>query len=306
MNSRTSSQMSSDTHSRGSVSRRRVRFERHPSQVMFDPASSQFVVTWSKCGKPESERLASRRDPMTWIPSVGAVATLFDRGRIPQGQVVYAAMAIGRAWKDGDRDMLDTEEAKKAAELVYDLSSMCKDPLSPSCARDIGQAIRRLLDEMAAVSFMGVKPEELEDAAVLPSLEKATRECLSTDGFVNWTHSSMRRRFLYCLNRKERTKVAYTLTSLLFDTGSCPLLSLTDRRTLRMIAFSESGLVIGFTVENTMAFFGKALAKMREMKADGRSSLGERMTQQQFSDSVCPACDKTDNNLKKGEKQCNS
>ena len=274
------------SHSRGKPSRRRVRFERHPSQVMFDPSSYQFVVTWSKCGKAFEERLAARRDPMTWMPSVGAVATLFDRGCIPSCQVVSAARAIGRAWEAGDRGLLDTEGAKKAAELVHDLSSMCVDAGSASVERDIGQAMRHLLDEMAEVAFMNVRSDELEESAVLPALEKAVMECLSLDGFCTWTHSSMRRRFMYCLNRKERTKVVYTLVSLLFDTGSCPLLSLTDRRTLRMMAFSSSGLVIGFTEENTMSFFRKALSKLREMKSEGRNSLGTRMTQKQLADSL--------------------
>lgn len=253
---------------------------------MFDPSLDQFVVTWAKCGKPDDERLAARRDPMTWIPSVCAIATLFDRGCVPSGQVVFAARAIGRAWEAGDRDMLDTEDAKKAAELVHDLASMCVDSGSASVARDVGQAMRHLLDEMAAVAFMNVRPEELEDSSVLPALEKAVRECMSLDGFCTWTHSSMRRRFMYCLNRRERTKVVYTLVSLLFDTGSCPLLSLTDRRTLRMMAFSKSRLVIGFTEESTMSFFRNALSKMREMKAEGRSSLVERMTQKQLVDSL--------------------
>ena len=251
---------------------------------MFDPSLSQFVVTWAKCGKSDEERLAARRDPMTWIPSVGAIATLFDRGCVPSGQVVFAARAIGRAWEAGDRDMLDTEDAKKAAELVHDLSSMCVDAGSSAVARDVGQAIRHLIDEMSAVAFMNLRAEELDDSAVIPALEKAASECLSIDGFAMWTHASMRRRFMYCLNRKERTPVAYTLVSLFFDTGSCPLLSLSDRRTLRMIAFKGTNLT--FSVKNTVEFFKNALSKMREMKASGRCSLVEKMTTKQLADSL--------------------
>ena len=293
MTSLNSSQTCSDARSRGKPQRRRIRFERHPSQVMFDPSSSQFVVTWAKCGKPDEERLAARRDPMTWIPSVGAVATLFDRGCVPPEQVVFAARAIGRAWDAGDRDMLDTEDAKKAAELVHDLSSMCVDASSSSVARDVGQAIRHLIDEMAAVSFMNLRSEDLEDSEVMPALEKASAECLSIDGFGMWTHASMRRRFLYCMNRKERTPVAYTLVSLFFDTGSCPLLSLSDRRTLRMIAFRGTNLALSFTVEHMVGFFKNALSKMREMKASGRCSLIEKMTTKQLADSLADSSEPT-------------
>lgn len=228
---------------------------------------------------------------MTWIPSVSAVATLFDRGCVPQDQVVYAAMAIGRAWAAGDRVDLDTDEAKKAAELVHDLASMCVDANSPSVARDVGQAIRHLLDEMASVRFMNALPEEFDEASVLPPLEKAADECGRVDRFPEWPHASMRRRFLYCLNRRERTPVVYTLVSLLFDSGSCPLLSLSDRRTIRMKTLRKvSGALgtssVGFSPDSMRAFFREALATMREMKADGRRSLGSRMTQKQLADSV--------------------
>lgn len=266
--------------------KRRVRFEHHPSQVMFDPSSLQFVVTWSKCGQPPEKRLAARRDPLTWIPSVSAVATLYDRGCVPQDQIVYAAMAIGRAWAAGDRLLLDTEGAKKAAELVHDLSSMCVNANSPSVARDVGQAMRHLLDEMAGVRFLGLDPSELEHDAVIPSLEKAAHECMSVDDFWSWPHASMRRRFLFCLNRKERTQVAYTLISLLFDSGSCPLLSLSDRRTIRMMAIKECGMSPDSSICDASSFFGAALRMMREMKAEGRSNLAAKMTQKQLADSV--------------------
>lgn len=287
---------------------RRVRFEHRPSLAMFDPSSLQFVVTWSKCGLAPEKRLEARRDPMTWIPSVSAVATLYDRGRVPQDQVVYAAMAIGRAWAAGDRVDLDTDEAKKAAELVHDLSTMCVDANSPAVARDVGQAIRHLLDEMAAVRFMNAPPEAFEEAAVLPALEKAADECGRTDGFAAWPHASMRRRFLYCLNRRERTPVVYTLVSLLFDAGSCPLLSLSDRRTIRMMAFRKvDGMEgpVGFSGDTMRAFLKEALATMRAMKEDGRSALGARMTQKQLADSVAdlPATEKTEEKANQRQKE---
>ena len=263
---------------------RRVKFERQPTQVMFDPSLMSFVVTWSKCRRTAEERLAGRKDPITWVPSVDAIATLYERGCVPNDKIVYAAIAIARAWDSGDRVSLDTESAKKAAELVRDLSCMCVDMSSPAVARDVGHAMRHLLDEMAYVRFMNLSPEDLSDERVMPSMEKAVDECLAIDGFLSWPAYSMRRRFLYCLNRKERTQVAYTLAALLFDTGACPLLSLSDRRTLRMQSVRESGMEC--SREAFVKFMRFALSKMRDMKASGRSRLGESMTSQQLADAI--------------------
>lgn len=278
--------MPSSDRRRNRHRRGKIKFERHASQVVFDPASGKFVVTWVKCDRPSEERLTSHKDPLRWKPSISAVATLYDRGCVPPEQIVFAARAIGDSWKAGDRDLLDTESAKKAAELVSDLSSMCVNPDSSSVMRDIGQAMRHLLDEMASVRFMNAEQEEFEDATVMPALEKAAQECLKSSDFASWPFPSKRRRFLYCLNRKERSKVAYTLVSLIFDTGSCPLLSLTDRRILRMVAIRESGLEAGFTAETMVSFFRFALGKMREAKAAGKCRLEYRLTQQQLADCV--------------------
>jgi hypothetical protein len=195
-------------------------------------------------------------------------------------------MAVGRAWAAGDRDMLDTEGAKKAAELVHDLSTMCVNAASPSVARDVGQAMRHLLDEMAHVRFLNTPADELEESAVMPPLDKSIAECFAQEGFSSWPAPSMRRRFMFCLNKRERTEVAYTLVSLLFDVGSCPLLSLTDRRILRMQAIKSSGIESNYSPESVHAFFSHALLKMREAKADGRPNIGSKMTQQQLADSL--------------------
>ena len=275
---------SSDTTRKGKS--RRTRFERHASQVVFDPVSSSFVVTWEKCSKPMEQRVAAHRDPLVWIPSVSAMATLYDRGCVPHTQTVYAARAVGRAVDAGDREMLDTEGAKKAAELVRDLSSMCVDATSPSVERDVRQAMRHLLDEIAAVRFLNLPAKALEVSEVMPVLDKAAAECFSASGFVSWPAQSMRRRFMFCLNKRERTEVAYTLVSLLFDVGSCPLLSLSDRRVLRMQSIKASGIDETFSPESVHGFFMYALGKMRGMKDEGRSSLGARMTQQQLADSL--------------------
>ena len=295
---------------KASVRRGKIRFERHSSQVVFDPATSDFVVTWTKCGIPDSERLAAKRDPGKWMPSVSAVCTLFDRGCIPQNRIVYAARAIGRAWNAGDRDSLDTEEAKKAAELVADLSSMCVDPESESVAMDIGQAMRHLIDEMAAVRFAGVPCEKFSESAVMPTLEKAAEECFGVDGFESWPAVAKRRRFMFCLNKRERSEVKYTLISLLFDTGSCPLLSLSDRRMLRMRAMREANVVDRLTPESMCSFFRHALSVMRGVKDAGLSRIGGVMSQQQLVDCLSAAdspheiltCCKHDNHEKKHQK----
>ena len=268
------------------MQQRKVKFERHASQVVFDPAMPAFVVTWAKCNRSVEERISEKKDLMSWVPSIDAVATLYDRGCVQSDQIVYAAMAIGRAWDLGDRDVLDTEEAKKAAELVRDLSCMCVNVNSSSVSRDIGQAMRHLLDEMAKVRFMNTSLSDLDEDKIMASLDKSSGECLSIDGFCSWPGQSMRRRFLYCLNRRERTPVAYTLASLIFDSGSCPLLSLSDRGTLRMQASRASGISEGMTAKSMSAFFRYAIMKMRGMSEEGKASLGERITQQQLSDIV--------------------
>lgn len=272
--------------SKPSRSAKRARFERHASQVVFDPDSSSFVVTWAKCSRPIEERVAAHKDPLTWIPSVSAIAVLYDRGCIPHSQTVFAARAVGRAIDAGDREMLDTEGAKKAAELVRDLSSMCVDAASPSVERDVRQAMRHLLDEIAAVRFLNTPASELEESLVMPILDKATDECFSVHGFSSWPVQSMRRRFMFCMNKRERTEVSYTLVSLLFDVGSCPLLSLSDRRALRMQSIKASGIDDAFIPETVHGFFMHALNAMRAMKDEGRSRLGARMTQQQLADSL--------------------
>jgi hypothetical protein len=180
--------------------------------------------------------------------------------------------------------MLDTEGAKRAAELVRDLSSMCVDATSPSVERDLMQAMRHLLDEIAYVRFLNTPASELEESRIMPILDKATDECFSVHGFSSWPVQSMRRRFMFCMNKRERTEVSYTLVSLLFDVGSCPLLSLSDRRALRMQSIMASGIDDVFMPETVHSFFMNALNTMRAMKGEGRSRLGARMTQQQLAD----------------------
>lgn len=272
-----------EKHSR---SAKRVRFERRASQIVFDQDSSSFVVTWAKCSRPIEERVATHKDPLTWIPSVSAIAVLYDRGCIPHSQTVFAARAVGKAIDAGDREMLDTEGAKRAAELVRDLSYMCVDAQSPYVERDIRQAMRHLLDEIASVRFLNTSANEFDESRVIPIIDKASDECFSVPGFSSWPAQSMRRRFMFCINKKYRTEVIYTLISLLFDVGSCPLLSLSDRRAIRMQSIKASGIEDVFIPETVHAFFIHALNIMRAIKDEGRSCLLSRMTQQQLADSL--------------------
>lgn len=267
---------------------RGVKFERHASQIVFDPVSLSFVVTWAKCNRTLDERLA-KRAPAHFIPSIVSIATLFDRGLIDTSHVVYAAKSVGAAWKAGDRDGLDTEEAKKAVELVSDLSSMCVNPSSTSVSADIGQAFRHMLDELAAVRFLNTPIAEFKDEAVLPALDKAVAECICTAGFLDWPAMAKRRRMLFCLNRKERTEVTYTIVSMLFDTGSCPLLSLSDRRIIRMHASKASGLGLGEGSGTYQSFFRYALLEMREMRESDTAHVSGRLSPKEMLDIVSGA-----------------
>ena len=262
---------------------KKIRFERKASQVVFDPSSNMFVVTWTKCGMSEAERLYAKKDPNVWMPSIGAIATLYDRGLVERSQIVFAAKSIGRAWDAGDREFLDTEGARRAAELVGELASMCVNTSSAAVARDIGQAMRHLLDEMAMVKFASLDISEFQDDKVLPALDKSIDECFSVDGFLLWPVSAMRRRFLYCLNRKERTMVAYALVSILFDSGPCPLLSLSDRRFLRRKC-ATLHLCDGLSPSSAKSSLRTALKTMRDSKAEGRKDIGSKITQQQLAD----------------------
>lgn len=262
-----------------------MRFERHPSRVAFDPVSSSFVVTWTKCGVPAAERLSARRAPAYWIPSVGAVVELCDRGCVPPGWIFAAATAVGTAFDAGDRNGLDTDAARKAAELVRDLASVLRDSSDPSTGMDIGLAMRRLMDAMAEVRFRNADSSEFAEDASAP-VERAVGECFAVPGSSAWTSSSFRRRVLFGLRRRERTEVAYTLVSLLCDTGSCPLLSARDRCLLRAQAYAASGIGGKFTHETASSFLRFALGRMREAKSRGLSRLGERITQQQMADSA--------------------
>lgn len=289
--------------------RRRVRFEHNASRVVFDPEARQFVVSWSKCDLSAEDRLLARRDPLKWIPSVSAVMTLYGRGCVAPDQTVPVALAVGRAWDAGDRDGLDTEEAKKAAEFVRGLAEMYAGSSSPSVCRDVGHALLHLLDEIATVRFMNASLTDEDADRTLRCLGNASLECFAEPDFANWSGRAMRRRFLYCLGRRERTDVAYTLLALLFDTGFCPLLSLSDRRTLRMHCIAASGLDREFGHGAVVEFFRFALDKMRDMKANGRSALGMKLTQQQFADSLLASDEssaKTSNNQTKGMESCNS
>lgn len=271
---------------------RRVRFERHPSRIVLDPSASSFVVSWTKCGVDEKSRLAASRDPNRWLPAVSAVADVCERGCVSGDGVWAAAASIGRAYDAGDRYLLDTDAAKKAAEMVRDLASM------HAGKSDVWQAIRHLLDEIAHVRFANAPLSEFDERILVP-LFRAFDACMAVDGFADWPPASMRRRFLYCLRRNERTQVAYTLVGLFFDVGSCPLLSLADRRTIRMRAnsiFNGSG-------RGRKELFAFCLSEMASAKKAGLSSIGARMTQQQLADSL--DCHGQESTKTKG-KQCNS
>ena len=271
---------------------RKVRFERHPSRIVLDPASSSFVVSWTKCGIDAKSRLEASRDPKRWMPSVAAVADVCERGCVSGDGGWAAAASIGRAYDAGDRYLLDTDDAKKAAEMVRDLASM------HAGKSDVWQAIRHLLDEIAHVRFANAPASEFDEQILVP-LCRAFDECMSVEGFCDWPPSSMRRRFLYCLNRKERTQVAYTLVGLFFDVGSCPLLSISDRRAIRMSANSK----FKGSDRERKEIFAFCLSEMASAKKAGLSSIGARMTQQQLADSL--DCHRQESPKTKG-KQCNS
>lgn len=281
--------------------KKKVRFERHPSQVVFDPSSSSFVVTWSKCGKPVSERLASGKNPLAWIPSISAIVELCDRGCVHREWAIPAAKAVARAWDAGDRCGLDTDDAKKAAELVRDLSYVYTVSSDSTAYTDVWQAIRCLIDAMAKVRFMSLPLGEFEDDRIMPAIDKAVSECFTCDEFAVWQKSSMRRKFLYGIKRKDRTMVVYTLAALLFDSGACPILSIKDKYCLRVDSLEYSGLSADFSTTATIRFLKHALSVMREAKAKCLSICDTIIHMKKISKGGLPEDEK-----QKGEVTCNS
>lgn len=224
-----------------------------------------------------------RKDPLRWLPSVGAVTTLYDRNAVKQEQNVYAAAAIGRAWDAGDRELLDTEAAKKAAILVRDVAAVCCN--SPSAPYDAGHAIRNLVDEMSVVRFSEteITQEVVDD--ILKRLDRATEECLSVEGIRDWKPRDIRRRFMFCMKRKECTDLVYTFLSLLFGVGACPILSMPDRMIIRERGISEAGLQDNFDRVTVGRFFKSVASQMLHMKNNGLDRLKEHLTQRQVINS---------------------
>lgn len=211
----------------------RVRFERNASRIVFDPQSACFVVTWIKCDRPEEERVSGRQDPVKWVPSIHALVDLFDRGKVAHSQILPMAKAIGRAWSLGDRESLDTESAKYAAELVSQLASTYTTESQDDIATDIGQAIKCLSEEIARVRFMLTSFDDVSVNKTLDSLKRAVSECLAIPGYATWSNESQRRRFLFSLSKKERTELVYSIAALLFRCGACPLVPMGERKELR-------------------------------------------------------------------------
>lgn len=223
-------------------------------------------MTWTKCGRPVGERVLAGASTLSWLPSVAAVAELFDRGCVFGESVLPAARAVARAYDAGDRAGLDTDAAKRAAEIVMAVAT------ADAVQDDASSALRGLVDAIAAARLASEPEESLSDAAVLPPLARAAAECLREEGaqFNEWSQSSKRRRFLYCLRRRERTPAAYTLASLLFATGACPLLGSRGRKAASLAAFRESGVdPLRLTEDGCAAFLRSALRMLREAHATG-------------------------------------
>jgi len=272
------------------------RFERMPARITLDPGLGFYVVTWSKCGESEERRLSASKDPAIWMPSVSAVAELFDRGCVSQDRIIPAAVSVRRAWEAGDRLNLDTEGARNAASFVSAVLSMRADSSEQSFARDVWKAMRSLADEIAMARFVSEPSGSFAEDAVMPVMERAIAESSAEEGFLSWNPQCRRRRLLYAVRKRDATPVVYTLTSLLFDTGSCPLLPMLARRSVRAAAGAESGFFgsVGFSAEKATAFVASALRIMREANESGLPSPSTKMTQQQLADSVsssspCPS-----------------
>lgn len=269
-----------------------VRFERHASRVVYDQSMNALVVSWSKGDINSRKRLEARKDLKFWKPSVDAVLTLWDRMGSPEGLVFAVANAVRDAYETGDRSVLDTEAARKAASLVCDLmrlhaaateSSSTTEDIS---ANDVRCALRRLMDEMAVVRFSNLPESAFAEESVLPQVVKALTACYAVPAFTAWVAASCRRRFLYELSNRGRTEVVYALAGLFFAVGSCPLLTASDRVALRDAILNDLGPCCN-DLASTQAFFREALARLRALKHEGKAQFASlKISPQKLADSL--------------------
>ena len=193
-----------------------MKFERKTRHVMYDGTCGTYRVTWDPV---YSDRRA--KDPKRHLVGVSAAVDFWDLADV-RTHCMACARAVGEAWSAGDRYLLDTDEARQAAELVADLSA-CQSPDED----DLCAALLDLQNAIARVRLQSLRMEDFE--GVLETCRRAIEKCIGTEGYSAWSAKSRKRRFMYALRQSERTPVVLTLMGLYYGVGPTPILTRKQR-----------------------------------------------------------------------------
>ena len=218
-----------------------MRFEKRPRKVIYVKSDDIYRATIDTV----TSKTRTPIDPRKRLVGIAAAITFWDNVDRRE-HCLGCARTIKDAWIIGDRYLLDTDDARKAAELVADLADTKPD-------RD--DLCSALIDLMNAIAKVRMSNTPITAFDVLPTCTSAIKRCYEVPGFSDWSAQAKRRRFLYELPRKDRTTVTYTLMGLYFNHGATPLLTAKQRQELLSLDRGEGP-------EGAAVFFDNCLRHM--------------------------------------------
>lgn len=218
-----------------------MKFEKRTRRVMYVELSDVYRVT----ADPVTAKHRTPIDAKRYLVGVATAVTFWDSVD-RRAHCLGCAKTVKEAWTTGDRYLLDTDEARKAAELVADLADSKPDAIDICAA---------LIDLQNAIAKVRLANTHLESFDVLPVCSAALEKCYAIPDFKGWSAQAQRRRFLYELQRKDRTTVTYTLMGLYFKHGATPLLTSKQRQELMALDRGEG-------LEGAVQFFDNCLRQM--------------------------------------------
>lgn len=218
-----------------------MKFEKRPRKVMYVQSEDVYRVT----NDPVTARRRIPVDRRRKLVGIAAAVTFWDNVE-KRSHCLGCARTVMEAWNTGDRYLLDTDDARKAAELVADLAKTKPDNI------DICAALLDLSNEIARVRMINTPLAAFD---VLATCSETITKCFQVPDFKDWPPQSQRRRFLYELGRKDRNTVTYTLMDLYFGYGATPLLTTKQRQELMAVDRGEGA-------EGAVRFFDDCLRQM--------------------------------------------
>ena len=218
-----------------------MKFEKRTKRVMYVGFNDIYRVT----SDPVTAKHRMPLDPRRHLVGVATAVTFWDNVDRKE-HCLGCARTVKEAWATGDRYLLDTDEARKAAELVADLANSKPDAIDICAA---------LIDLQNAIAKVRLSNTPLEAFDVLDICTAAINKCYAIPDFRGWSAQAQRRRFLYELQRKDRTTVTYTLMGLYFKHGATPLL--TSKQKQELLSIDR-----GHGASGAIQFFDKCLRQM--------------------------------------------